>query len=733
MELLSGRRFRVASHSPAAAYSGQLLRQLGAEVEHETTLDPERLGAYLGQGARFASVPSLQASAGVPLITDAPVMAANRERLEALAATSRITWLTPWGLDNPWSGRPASALLLQAAGGWMAAVGTPGEEPLGPPGDQALFVAGLFGAIAALAFPAGRGLVDVSMAEAVAATTIYDAVAFQYFGTTRERAGERFSHAQSTLVTLPCRDGWVGIHCALHGQWIALAKLIGHPELVSDPRFAAPLERAANIVELDSYLLPWLSERTRFQAYHELQAARIPASAHPTLDEVLASPQMAARDAWREVVTPAGRRLRVPGPVARVKTERGGDPVVSRPDGPWQPGALRVVDLSMGWAGPMVSYILAAFGADVIKLEGPTHFDWWRGSRPPGDDPELALHERSHVFNAVNRAKRGVAFDLAQERGRELARALLESADVVVENFSAGVLEKLGLSYERLSAANPGLIMLRQPGFGCDGPESAYVAFGNTIEGMSGLTAMLGPGGGPPYMMSNALGDPMSGLTGTIAVLAALHARARDGRGRLVECAQLEGFLPLVSAELIEYQHTGEIPPRRGNRRPGCEPSGLFRCEGEDQWAAIEVSDDAQWAALAALAGGEALDTRFATLPGREAERDRVRAVVAGWTGSLPREDVVEACLAAGVPAAPLFTEADCLSAEHLAAAGFWEGHEREVVGLHLYPSLPFREGESRPGASRPAPLLGQHTAEVLAALGQVEPQLRELVASGVI
>lgn len=159
----------------------------------------------------------------------------------------------------------------------------------------------------------------------------------------------------------------------------------------------------------------------------------------------------------------------------------------------------------------------------------------------------------------------------------------------MIENFGAGVLEKPGLGYERLSAATPGLVMVRQPGFGSTDPEGHYLTFGNTIEGMSGLSSLMGYEGGPLMMMSNAFGDPISGLTGTAAALA---ARGRDGRGRLLECAQLEGFLPLVSEGLIEYQRTGVVPSRRGNEREGNALSGVFPCAGEDEWVAIDCEDE---------------------------------------------------------------------------------------------------------------------------------------------
>jgi len=735
MDLLAGREFTVASYGIGAAYAGWILREFGADVSHRTALDPEGIGVFLGQGATFDAYPPLSAPAGGTLITDAPVNPGTRAAIQELRGRALVIWLTPWGSDTSWSEYPASGLSLYAAGGWMTMVGEPGREPLAPPVDLAPFIAGLCGAIAGLTREAGRGrergLVEIAGIEAMAATLIYDTVAFQYHGTLRGRVGNRYSRTQPTIVTLPCRDGYIGIHAALHNQWVALAGLAGHPELVHDRRFASPGDRARNIAQLDEYLLPWLAQRTRWEAYHELQRSRIPASAHPDMAEVLESPQLAVRGSWRGVETPGGRKLRVPGAPARV---REGTARTSGPDrgGPWKDGTLRVVDLSMGWAGPLAGQILAALGADVIKVESHAHFDWWRGSRPPGDGSGLALHERSHVFNAVNRGKRGICLDLRTGRGNELARRLIQGADIVIENFGAGVIEKLGLTYERLNADNPGLIMLRQPGFGSDGPEAGYVTFGNTIEGMSGLTALTGYAGGPPLMLSNALGDPVSGLIGAIALLSALAARNRDGKGRLVETAQLEGFLPLVSEALISYQVTGRIPERNGTRRPGHVPAGAFPCHG-GEWLVIEVRSDAEWAALAGLIGLEwAAAPELEALAGRVEREAEVEERLREWTRMRAREEVVTACLAAGIAAAPVLNEGDLLAFAPLVESGFWVGEERAYVGYHLYPGLPIRGEGGRAGVTGPAPTLGQHTAEVLAGLGVDAEELQSLADEGV-
>jgi crotonobetainyl-CoA:carnitine CoA-transferase CaiB-like acyl-CoA transferase len=614
----------------------------------------------------------------------------------------------------------------------MSAVGEPGKEPLSPPGAQGQFVTGLFATIAALQF--GKpGLTDVPMVQAVVATMIYDVVGYQYYGGVRARVGKRFGAAHSTLVSLRCTDGYAGLHAALHAQWLKLCDLVGKPRLKTDPRFATPQARAQHQPALEDELDAWFRSRTRWEAFHDLQRATIPASATPTMGEVLGSPQLRARDFFREVTTPGGKTLRVPGAPARVVAVADGEPNERTENGPWKPGALRILDLSMGWAGPLVSQVLACFGADVIKVESHTRFDWWRGSRPPGDDPALALHERSHVFNTANRGKRGITLNFNTERGRELACGLFASADIVVENFGAGVMEKLGFGWERLSELNPGLILLRQPGFGSTGPEGGYRVFGNTIEGMSGLTALMGYSNETaPIMMSNACGDPVSGLHGVIASLAAVNARATDGRGRYIEAAQLEGFLAMTSEALIDYQRTGKQPPRQGNHRPGHEPSGAFPAAGEDRWLVIDIRDDAEWQRLAEVIGQAwAKDAKFATVAGRASHHAELHDALGQWTSRRDRAETVEALVAGGVCAAALNNEPELLASGLFE--GFFAGQERAPVGYHLYPVLPLVRGGEHIVPASPAPHLGEHNAEVLAGLGVDDAGLVELELTNVI
>ncbi len=477
MQLLKDHSFHVASYGTGAAFAAWFLEGLGAHVTHESKLEADGAGCWLAEHATRSEAPCLEGAPGVTVITDAPVSAKTRGELEELAASRRVIWITPWGLDNDFEDAPATDMILQAAGGWMHAAGDADREPLSAPGKIVDYVGGQFAVVETLALKVTSpgpeaGLTVISLAECALATTIYDMITFQYSGQIRKRSGPRYNPRQPTITTLACKDGYIGLHAALHRQWLRLCQLIGHPELVSDPRFADPEARAKNVEQLDPYILRWLAGQTREEAYHAIQGAGIPASLHPTLDEVLASPQLAARDAWTTVVHPSGKTVTVPRPPFREMSIGVGGAAAEPGDGVWKGTGPRVLDISMGWAGPMVSHVLSYYGADVIKVEGPERFDWWRGSRPPGDDPSLQLHERSHVFNGVNRGKRGVTIDLATDEGRTQLLELVRGAEILVENFSINVVEKLGISFEELIDVNPGLVMVRLPAFGGGGPES---------------------------------------------------------------------------------------------------------------------------------------------------------------------------------------------------------------------------------------------------------------------
>lgn len=263
---------------------------------------------------------------------------------------------------------------------------------------------------------------------------------------------------------------------------------------------------------------------------------------------------------------------------------------------------LRVVDLSMGWAGPLTAMLLADFGAEVIKIESIRRLDWWRSGSLFQAAGERA-HEKSPLFNGVNRNKYGITLDLYDSRAITLLKTLIAVSDVLVENFTPRVMENFGLTYPTVQAINPSLVMISMPGFGSTGPWRDYVGFGNTIESLSGISGLTGFPDGPPVLQSNAYGDPVSGIGGGIAVLMALVHRMRTGRGQHIELSHQETVVHHVSESLLDYAMNGRIQGRQGNRHPWMAPHGVYACRGDDDWIAIAVTSDRSWEALCETMG----------------------------------------------------------------------------------------------------------------------------------
>jgi crotonobetainyl-CoA:carnitine CoA-transferase CaiB-like acyl-CoA transferase len=399
---------------------------------------------------------------------------------------------------------------------------------------------------------------------------------------------------------------------------------------------------------------------------------------------------------------------------------------------------IRVLDLSMGWAGPLAGQMLAEMGAQVIKVEDTHYFDWWRGSLSMAP-PEAQPIERAATFNTTNRGKLGVTLDLLNPRGIELVKRLVAHSDILIENYSPGVMERFGLTYEILAPLNPRLIMISMPSFGYDGPETFSRGYGNTVEAMAGVTGLARyHDSDQPYTLSNALGDPVGGLTGTFGILAALHEREKTGRGQWIELAQVEGVIPLLAGPILEYQLTGKVPAPRGNRHPEFAPHGIFRCAGgeEHAWIALATHSDDQWRALARALGLEnlATDPRFIDASSRKANEDALDAEVTRALATISIDDAVTRLRAASVYAAPVNSAPAVLGDAQLQDRGYFVPVERAVVGTHLYPGAVPRMSVTPASQEVPAPLLGEHNAVVFRELlAMTEAELAELEAAGVI
>ena len=398
-----------------------------------------------------------------------------------------------------------------------------------------------------------------------------------------------------------------------------------------------------------------------------------------------------------------------------------------------RPGLLdgvRVVDLSMGWAGPLAARHLADMGADVIKVEGCVRFDWWRGWEATRAWIDSHGAEKNPAFNMVNRNKRDLTLDLSTRVGSDLLKRLVAISDVVVENYSAGVLPKLGLDYPVLAEINPALVMISMPAFGTDGPWSGYRAYGSTVEQASGLPHLSGESEHPPTMVHVALGDAVGGLNGAAGLLTALYARLHTGEGQHLDLSQSECLFPLGVQGILTQSVSGEPPPRLGNRSSRRAPQGVYRCVGEDEWIAVAVHTEAEWEAFSAFSGIDG----FGDVADRLNRVDELDAAIADFTAGQVAEVLMMDLQAVGVRAGYVASGLELATDPHLAARGFWKLMERDHVGELPHPAAPYRVGEEPFDIDRPAPTLGQHNRELLRdLLGLDDAEIDDLERQGII
>jgi crotonobetainyl-CoA:carnitine CoA-transferase CaiB-like acyl-CoA transferase len=392
---------------------------------------------------------------------------------------------------------------------------------------------------------------------------------------------------------------------------------------------------------------------------------------------------------------------------------------------------LRVLDLGTFWAGPFVGCYLGAFGADVIKVESTRRPDAFRYNTAfPEQGPDW--YERSGLFQATNLNKRDLTLDLTSPRAQQVFDRLLARCDVLFENFSPRVIAQLGLDWEHVHAVNPRAIMVRMPGFGLDGPWRDFVGFGNSFEHAGGLTAATGYPDLPP-LGPGGYADPIVALHALVAIQAALEQRERTGEGQLIELAQIEVVAALAAEQVITYDLTGEIPPRRGNRSRVMAPQGVYATADEDGFVAVSVRSDEEWQALVAVVNDPRLQRpEFDELLGRQAAHDELDMVLRGWASRRTAAAAEAALVDAGVPAARVLIPALMYEDPQLEAVGYYQAITHPVTGERRYPGWAARHSDGPPTHHRyTAPLLGQHTNEVLVEAGLDREQIAALERTG--
>ena len=389
---------------------------------------------------------------------------------------------------------------------------------------------------------------------------------------------------------------------------------------------------------------------------------------------------------------------------------------------------LRVIELGQLIAGPFASKILAEFGADVIKIEPPKGGDPLRTWR--------LVHDGTSVWWAAHaRNKRSVTLDLRQPEGQEVIRKLAQDADILIENFRPGAMEKWGLGFKDLHAINPKLIMLRVSGYGQTGPYRDRPGFGVIGEAMGGLRYLSGEPGRPPVRVGVSIGDTLSGLHGVIGVMMALrHREQQGGLGQEVDVALYESVFNMMESLLPEYSKFGVVRQPSGASMPGIVPTNAYLCQ-DGRYALIAGNGDSIYKRLMEAIGRAdlAADPRLANNIGRAAHAELIDDAISAYTRQFSLDAVLEAMNTAGVPAGKSYDAADIANDPHYQArdmileAALPDGSTVQVPGI--VPKLSQTPGQ----VTRPAPELGQHTSEVLDSLGISASEQAEWKSRGII
>src|SRR5262245_9626496 len=666
--------------------------------------------------------------------------------------------ISPFGYGGPWARRPANEWTLQAAIGVTARRGLPERGPVGIGGAVPEALRGRFAAMGARAAwrsarRSGRGLhLDLSVFEAMLLVmTQYHDLNGQFHG------GELVQFIDNPSIE-PTLDGWVGFATVTSQQWQDFCAMIGHPELAKDERYGAADQRMRDLDRVHALIRGWTRERTVDQIVEIATAMRIPVApigngeTLPRTDHFrergvfVRNPAgfLQPRTPWRLESTPmrpVGRAPRQGEHAREIREELArptpspAAPAAAAPGAPGPPAlpyaGLRVVDLTAFWAGPFATWLLAALGADVVKVESVQRPDGMRFVNAKRTD---ALWECGSIYHGANPGKRGITLKLDDPAGRELLLRLVRGADVLIENYSVRVMEHFDLGWPALRAANPRLVMVRMPAWGLDGPWRDRVGFAMNVEQASGLAWLSGY---PDLAMVVNSCDPVGALHAVFALTLALEDRERTGEGQLVEVPLVEPALNFAAAQVIEHSAYGVLLPRTGNRGPSAAPQGVYRCAGPGEWLALAVASDEQWRALRRALGDPAWarDRALDAAAGRHAAHDRIDAELGRWCGARARDAAVEALLAAGVPAHPLVNAHRVMPNPQLEHRGFFQELDHVHTGRSRYPGLPFGwEGDGTRWHRRPPPTLGQHNDEVLGGeLGLSPEELAELRAKKVI
>lgn len=414
---------------------------------------------------------------------------------------------------------------------------------------------------------------------------------------------------------------------------------------------------------------------------------------------------------------------------------------------------VRILDLTVVWAGPYATMHLADWGAEVIRIESLRHFaSFTRGNvaHPsqalvdstsltgmgfPGERAGEHPWNRSPIFNHHGRNKRSMTVDLTRPEGQAVLERLVAVSDGLIENNLPPHAEELGITWERLSRINPRFVLLRVPGFGTDGPYRDYRTFGSHMEGIAGHTTIRAyPHLGMEYAPASVPSDAASGVGSALAFTMGLRQRDRSGQGVYIELATAENYIPFLSEFVMDYTMNGRVWQQMGNDHWWLAPHNAYPCQGADRWVTIACRNDAEWAALCTVMGRDDLrtDVRFADMSARHEHRRALDDEIAAWTRPRDPHWVTERLQAVGIPAGVVLHESELLRDPHLAARGYWQEVEHPEAGTSMQVGRLWQASETPHPVPRHAPLLGEDNEYVYRELlGYTAAEYDALEAAG--
>ncbi|MBV1877986.1 MAG: CoA transferase [Pseudomonadales bacterium] len=678
------------------------------------------------------------------------------QHLEKLNPRLVLTCITPFGLTGPYRDYQGSDLVSYHAGGlgretpYNQVNDLENEPPLLGGGSQSEYLTGWTAAactMAALAWRdvSGRGqCVDVSSMEAIANMLRISLAGISYTGRiviARQKNG--FSWIQ------PCKDGHVSLSPSnFEHWWQRFKKMAGDPEWVSLEIFGSAAERMMNSDAVEMMMEEWLASRGKQEVFKMALEHGVPGFPVNSMQEVLEAEQLHKRNFFVDVEHPVAGLYRQPGQPfsmsaspwqirhpAPLLNQHAGEgfkptPTASQTtsDADNQKAVnnaarlplegIRVVDFGWILAVPHATAWLAALGAEVIRIESAARLDLVRVLPGTACDDETGLN-RSGAFNGISYSKKSVTLDLSSSRGRELALELVKQADIVTENFTPGVMDRLDLNYESLKAVKPDLIMLSGSPLGQTGPHRQATGWGPNTQSYAGLPFLTGYENGEPVGLGGFYPDFMIGVSMAFSMLTALHYRTRTGKGQYIEFAMAETVASMIPDALIDCWWNKREPELKGNRNPGLAPQGVYASQGDDNWVAISVRSDAEWQALCRVIGANqwADDQGLSKLAGRLQRHDEIDAGLKQWAQQRSHYDAMHELQAAGIAATACLDARELVENPQMLEREFMVSMPHPEVGPRTVAGIPGRYSAMPPYLYNPAPCFGEHNQEILTGL----------------